>query len=1806
MARGSGNVRRLRSPPLARPKAATLVDPMHGSSLNATLWVGNGTISESASGLLFTNPASYTGYTNIVSNGFYDMTGSSFSVRVVDPGLQSIFSWEIQLQVQDATNANNLQFLLNKNSLLIQYKVAGATTNPTFLSYNPALHKYWRIREAGGTTFWDWSTDGLSWTNIYSHANVIPVTALQAKLTAGTYNAETTATTVTYDNFGVVPVPPALATLTDTFPGTTLDLTKWGPQGGTYAVASNRLGLAITSGYSAVLSNTYSLIGSSIVAQLTPSPVGGGTNQLGITCAVAADGSNSLGAIEIFIGGGKTTAAWDAPGNVEHDLASPACLGGTGPTWVRISESGGTVFWDQSADGITWTNITSLADPISGLGAVRVSLWGGHYGAETDTTAYVANVNTPPVVPALSTLTDAFPGTTLDTTKWAVMAGTVTVSNGLGLLATTSYSGIASKQPYALSNSSIYWQTTPLPVGAGTYEAAVSLAPTAGGNTNAIEYEIAGNHLAAMWWDGSGFQQGLSTLATPASPCWLRIREASGTTYFDWSADGASWTNWNSFATPVPAGSMYVTILAGRGAADPNTTAFFADVNVTPAVPVALTASAAGVAAAVSATTAPSKLTPAASAVAATAGAITAPAKLTPTASVVALATATAVTASALLTGSAQAAGTVTASVRAAAVLTGTAQAAGAATLTVVAVPLLIPVASALAQAAAATTAASGLTTAAQAQAQAQAAARASARLTATAQDVTQAALTLLVPGVAFLTASAQASAQALSVAQAAALLYTTFVSGSPYQLGPIYYAADGLYDMSLPVDLSGTNAVTLVFAADYQGGDGFGGMLFEYTVNINATNNGFWVSPGSEWGTAGAGEITNKYPDGGYNLSEFPRPPNGPHTWCVVIDRSVGVHPTKIWIDGEPHLTTIYGGFSDASTDNFPNDVLYIGHRYGGSENLPGGVSMPLVFPYAFTDTAAQQASGASSQPLIPAAAQTQATLTVTSALSMSLVLAAQATTSAAVALTAASGFTTAAQAQAQAQAAATAAARLTPTASAVASATNAAQAAALLPPTAQAQATAMSATTTASLITPSATAIGSATAPLTSGGISFSPVAAAAASAAATTTTTAPITGSAQTTSAASATVIPVVTLVQKLVRAEQSTASPTVQLTNPTTSGNALLVGIALYSSDGGANEIDMAAVNPVTDGGTNTFVPIASGEVKQPGTHWYQHIYWYLARDIVGKATEIVTCNFQRATFSFVTVWEFTPAMWSQATTNTGVGTTPSAGSLTPPTNGAQAAMIVTFDGTGTFTPPAGWIVDRNDSAGGGTTENARYPETTAAAVPFSETVTSSAGSLIWAVSGITLVLPVLAPVAVTASARMVAGAVMPVTAAAQLPPAAGAVALAAATVTTTAPLTASSTAIASAVVPLTAGGVGIAPAVTALAAAVLSPTAPSLLTPSAAAVGQPSALVTASARLIASAQAISQAAAPVTASTIPFLAASAIGIGQAQAQVRTTAPLIAAAQAVSQAASAVTSVGIAYLVPVAQGSAQAAVTLTAKAVLSASAQAASSAAAQATAPAQLAAAAQASAAAGVALLSAPVRLAPVATAAGQATLAVLVPGVTFFAPVASAQSQAAATVTAPQAQMLAPVAQATATVGVALRTPALVSPVAQGVAAAQGLTTVAQPLTALLVAQAAAQSSATAAAQLSVNATGVTSTTMSSTAVAQLAPAAVSSSAAGLVVRTAMLLAPAGQAAAAASALVVVPVTFTANATARAATHLIITAPASAVLLLPLYADVVSNHTRIDVIDPTATVALVSPRVYADIEDPSTVATAILP
>jgi hypothetical protein len=92
------------------------------------------------------------------------------------------------------------------------------------------------------------------------------------------------------------------------------------------------------------------------------------------------------------------TGVWLQPvitaGGTDHSPSSaPFELA---PVYLRIREASGTTYWEYSADGITWTVIYSVADPLSptAMGALYFSNCVGYYNtSDVKVTQHFDNLN---------------------------------------------------------------------------------------------------------------------------------------------------------------------------------------------------------------------------------------------------------------------------------------------------------------------------------------------------------------------------------------------------------------------------------------------------------------------------------------------------------------------------------------------------------------------------------------------------------------------------------------------------------------------------------------------------------------------------------------------------------------------------------------------------------------------------------------------------------------------------------------------------------------------------------------------------------------------------------------------------------------------------------------------------------------------------------------------------------------------------------------------------------------------------------------------------------------------------------------------------------------------------------------------------------------------------------------------------------------------------------------------------------------------------------------------------------------------
>ena len=197
-------------------KVSTLQDRFNLTSLQTSLWnqytAGSATMSYASGGATCNYPASSTSATDgdITSNSTYDLTGSRISLKVTAVPSTSTKA-DATFSFTDNSFNNILAWLYEANGsgtgyLYAQQVVSGTQTNLLSITYNSTTHKYWSIREKGGTIYWETSSDGINWTTQYSKANPITTTSLYANIGGSCYENETSPGVFTWSNFNFLPI----------------------------------------------------------------------------------------------------------------------------------------------------------------------------------------------------------------------------------------------------------------------------------------------------------------------------------------------------------------------------------------------------------------------------------------------------------------------------------------------------------------------------------------------------------------------------------------------------------------------------------------------------------------------------------------------------------------------------------------------------------------------------------------------------------------------------------------------------------------------------------------------------------------------------------------------------------------------------------------------------------------------------------------------------------------------------------------------------------------------------------------------------------------------------------------------------------------------------------------------------------------------------------------------------------------------------------------------------------------------------------------------------------------------------------------------------------------------------------------------------------------------------------------------------------------------------------------------------------------------------------------------------------------
>jgi hypothetical protein len=188
---------------------STLQDNFIGPALNTNLWTqftgGSATFVYDTSGVKVVYPVSTTSATDgdLTSNSSYDLTGSSVLVNVLDVPDVGAVNTDASMIV--GTTTNGLRILVEGGQIYAQKFVGGAQTNLANTTYSRVTHAWWRIRETAGTSYWETSPNGTTWTVLFSATNPITVTSLVIQLAGTAFGSSTSPGNFKWRNFNLPP-----------------------------------------------------------------------------------------------------------------------------------------------------------------------------------------------------------------------------------------------------------------------------------------------------------------------------------------------------------------------------------------------------------------------------------------------------------------------------------------------------------------------------------------------------------------------------------------------------------------------------------------------------------------------------------------------------------------------------------------------------------------------------------------------------------------------------------------------------------------------------------------------------------------------------------------------------------------------------------------------------------------------------------------------------------------------------------------------------------------------------------------------------------------------------------------------------------------------------------------------------------------------------------------------------------------------------------------------------------------------------------------------------------------------------------------------------------------------------------------------------------------------------------------------------------------------------------------------------------------------------------------------------------------
>lgn len=185
-------------------------DVLTGGSLITSKWYDNtqagGTTSYDGSGAHMTAPAlTANGEAEIEAQQRYTAVGSQAFVQAVITQVADVNA-EAGMTVYQDEQGNQLQLMVINGNLTAGYIQRGTgVTVGSPIGYNATTMKWLRIREASGTIFWDYSSDGITWTNLTSMDAPMDVSLVRTSVLAFNGASSATAEIGVFSQFNITP-----------------------------------------------------------------------------------------------------------------------------------------------------------------------------------------------------------------------------------------------------------------------------------------------------------------------------------------------------------------------------------------------------------------------------------------------------------------------------------------------------------------------------------------------------------------------------------------------------------------------------------------------------------------------------------------------------------------------------------------------------------------------------------------------------------------------------------------------------------------------------------------------------------------------------------------------------------------------------------------------------------------------------------------------------------------------------------------------------------------------------------------------------------------------------------------------------------------------------------------------------------------------------------------------------------------------------------------------------------------------------------------------------------------------------------------------------------------------------------------------------------------------------------------------------------------------------------------------------------------------------------------------------------------